>query len=76
MANKKYVRINRENLYIRMGPGKDYDVIGAAHKNDEYPYVETDSESGWHRIGSVKWIGNAKTDGWVSGRFTSIFEDE
>lgn len=67
---EKKVQITCKSVNIRSGPGSKNPSIAIAYKNDKYPYIETDPETGWHHI---KCFEDGKT-GWVTGKYTKILE--
>lgn len=70
---KKFVRINRKSVNIRKGPGTKFPVVGYAYKGEEYRYVKTDEETGWH---CIRFPVSKNCDlAWVTGKYTSIYEE-
>ena len=71
---KKFVRINRKSVNIRKGPGTKFPVAGYAYKGEGYRYVKTDEETGWH---CIRFPVSKNCDlAWVTGKYTSIYEEE
>ncbi len=52
-----YVEVIGGSVIIRQGAGKEYPKLTTAHKGDHLPYIETDEDTGWYWVESIKGIG-------------------
>ena len=65
----KYVRVNRTSVYVRSGPGTTYEKVGVAFKGKMFELIDIDKKSGWYHI-----CFSEVCDGWITNKYTSIFE--
>ena len=66
---KRYVRVNSKSVNIRKGPTAKHAAITLALKGDSFPYIRKSEETGWYEIRLIDG-----STGWVTNRYTSIFE--
>ena len=52
-----YVEIVGRSVNVRQGAGSMYPKLLTAHKGERYPYFETDEDTGWWWIDTVKGTG-------------------
>ena len=52
-----YVEIVGNSVNVRQGAGSIYPKLFTAHKGERYPYFETDEDTGWWWIDTVKGTG-------------------
>ena len=62
----KKVLVTGNSVYVRKGPGINYDYVGIVHKGDMLEYQNEDYENGWHLI--VYKNENA----WITPKYTVI----
>ncbi|WP_404453635.1 N-acetylmuramoyl-L-alanine amidase [Oceanobacillus kapialis] len=62
------VELSGDNVNIRSGPGTDYNVIGSGNTGDTFELLEEQGE--WVKIAFQE------EEGWVTGSFIEIIEDE
>ena len=66
---KKYVRVNRNSVYVRTGPGTMHDKLGVAFKGKTFELIRIDKNTGWY---CIQYSENYT--GWITNKYTSIFE--
>lgn len=52
-----YVKVLGGSVLVRQGAGKMYPKLMTAHKGDLLPYLETDEDTGWYWVDTVKGVG-------------------
>jgi uncharacterized protein YgiM (DUF1202 family) len=54
---------------VRSGPGTTYEKVGVAFKGKVFELIGIDKKSGWYHI-----CFSEVCDGWITNKYTSIFE--
>jgi len=72
---KRYVVIRTASVNVRIGPNKNHKTVGYAYRKERFPLIETDPNTGWHRIEWHDYFGDCiRDDVWVTGKHTAIEE--
>jgi len=64
----KKVVVTGGRVNVRKGYNTDYDILFTASKNDEFVWISTSTQNGWHEIKTNKG------DGWISNKYSKVIE--